>query len=139
MKLEDTKHNLKIVGKIFLVLGILIIPVSILSYSSIYFLSDSDWWLLDDFIDLGFLHFRIPFEMLYVIPALHFLSAAVLIASGYGLINDNSWLKKLSLVPAVVMLFFFPIGTALGFFLIYLLQQESREEISPLESTEEAS
>lgn len=136
MKLEDTNHNLKIVGKIFIVLGILIIPISIVSFSSIYFLTDSDWWFFDDFIDFGALHFRIPFEMLYVIPSFHLGGALLLIVSGFGLLKDKNWAKAVSLFPAVILLFFFPIGTALGIFLIYLLHQKSQMEEASIETTE---
>ncbi len=128
MNLEDTRHNLAIVGKIFIVLGFIIIPLVILSYNSINFLFHSDWFHFTDHITLGVFRFSSPFKLFYVIPIFYLTVSLLLLLSGFGLISNQSWAKKLALIPAVILLFKFPIGTALGIFLIYLVQSEKKVE-----------
>ncbi len=127
MNLEDSRHNLRIVGKIFLVLGLIIIPVSILSYNSINFFIESDWFHFDDHLDFGVIHLAYPLKIFYGIPALYLLTSLILIGSGVGLIKDYGWGQKVSVIPAILLLFWFPFGTALGLFLIYNLQKLKSE------------
>jgi hypothetical protein len=78
------------------------------------------WLEVDDF-DILFLEIRNPQKLLYLFPIIHFLSSAVFLISGFGLASEKTWGKKLAIVPAVLLLFKFPIGTALGVYMIYAL------------------
>ncbi len=131
MDLEDHRNNLTIVGKIFIIIGLIIIPITIVSYNSIHFLFDADWWEFDNHFDLGILNFHISSDIFYLVPALYTIMSLLLIVSGFGLIHDKDWAKKLALVPAVIFLFNFPVGTAIGIAALYLVLKE-REYISSL-------
>ena len=132
MKVDNTQYHLTIAGKILVVLGILAIPLSVFSWGALSFVWSSEWF--HDVFSHGwdsrhyhgfwpFWH-EAPWSFVYVIPGFYFLSGLLFVISGVGLVNERDWGKKLAWVPAVLLLFKFPIGTALGVWIIYLLQKE---------------
>lgn len=126
MKVDNSVHHLKIAGKILVVLGFLSIPVSIFSWSALNFIVESDWW--HDHVhwhfgpDFLFFH-QGSFRLFYYFPIAYLASGVLFIASGVGLVNEKEWAIRLVWIPAVILLFKFPIGTALGVWIIYLLQK----------------
>ena len=128
MKADNTTHYLKIAGRILTILGFLAIPVSIFSWSALNFIVDSDWW--HDHVHWHFDSIRVfpffhdsPLDFFYIFPFAYFLGAILFIISGIGLIQEKEWATRLVWIPAVLLLFKFPIGTALGIWIIYLLQK----------------
>jgi hypothetical protein len=121
MDFKNHDNNLRIIGKIFLVIGLILVPISIFSFFFAEIFSESDLWLEIDDFDILFLEIRNPQKLLYLFPIIHFLSSAVFLISGFGLASEKTWGKKLAIVPAVLLLFKFPIGTALGVYMIYAL------------------
>lgn len=131
MDFKDHDNNLRIIGKIFLVIGLILVPISIFSFFFAEIFSESDLWLEVDDFDILFLEIRNPQKLLYLFPIIHFVSSVVFLVSGFGLANEKDWGKKLAIVPAVLLLFKFPIGTALGIYMIYALHHEpEKAEIS---------
>ena len=128
MDFKNHDNNLKIIGKIFLVIGLILVPISIFSFFFAEIVNESDLWLEIDDFDILFLQIRNPEKLLYLFPFLHFISSAVFLISGFGLSSDKVWGKKLAIVPAVLLLFKFPIGTALGVYMIYALHHEPKNE-----------
>ena len=124
MKIDNTSHHLKIVGRILIILGFLAIPLSIFSWNALHFLSESNWWhdRIHWHFDFPFSRFD-PFGLFYFFPFSYFLGAILFITSGIGLIQEKEWGTRLVWIPAVLLLFKFPIGTALGIWIIYLLQK----------------
>lgn len=127
MDFKDHDNNLKIIGKIFLVIGLVLVPISIFSFFFVEIFSKSDLWLEIDDLDILFLEIRNPQKLLYLFPIIHFVSSAVFLLSGFGLAFEKIWGKKLAIVPAVLLLFKFPIGTALGIYMIYALHYIPKE------------
>jgi hypothetical protein len=128
MKVDNTQYHLTIAGKILVILGILGIPFSVFSWGALSFFWNSSWFhdsfhhgLWDGFQDGWFIW---PWNFFYMLPGFYFLAAVLFIVSGVGLVNEKDWAKRLVWVPAVLLLFKFPIGTALGVWIIYLLQKE---------------
>ena len=124
MKVDNSIHHLKIAGKILIVLGFLSLPISVFSWSALNFFIDSNWWHehFDWHHDIPFLHGD-PFHLFYFFPFTYLLGGILFIASGIGLVNEKEWAIRLVWIPAVLLLFKFPIGTALGIWIIYLLQK----------------
>ncbi len=121
MDFKDHDNNLRIIGKIFLVIGLILVPISIFSFFFAEIFSESDLWLEIDDFDILFLEIRNPEKLLYLFPIIHFISSAIFLISGFGLATVKEWGKKIAIVPAVLLLFKFPIGTALGVYMIYAL------------------
>ena len=121
MDLKNHDSNLKIIGKVFIVIGAILVPVSISTFFFVDMVSNSDFWMdIRDF-DILFLEIRPPKNVLYLFPILQTVSSLVFLVSGYGLSTAQPWGKKFAIVPAVLLLFKFPIGTALGGYMIYAL------------------
>ena len=143
MKVDNTQYHLTIAGKILVILGILAIPFSVFSWSAVNFFWNSDWF--HDSFYRAWDHHEVwlfwpfahgPWNFFYILPGFYFLAAILFIISGYGLVNERDWGKKLAWVPAVLLLFKFPIGTALGVWMIYLLQREKELTYPPKSSSE---
>ncbi|MFK7953877.1 MAG: hypothetical protein AB8B73_13610 [Ekhidna sp.] len=128
MDFKNHDNNLRIIGKIFLVIGLVLVPISIFSFFFAEIFSESDLWLEIDDFDILFLQIRNPERLLYLFPLIHFISSTVFLVSGFGLASQKDWGKKLAIVPAVLLLFKFPIGTALGVYMIYALHYEPKTE-----------
>ena len=128
MNLEDSNHNLRIIGRIFVIIGLICIPMVILTYNSMHFLFDSEWFRLDNSFRFGIFHFDLPWGIMYVLPGFQTILAVIMVISGFGLIQNATWSYKLSMIPAVILLFVFPVGTLLGIFLLYQLHK--RESIA---------
>lgn len=125
MKIDNTSEHLIIIGKILVVLGMIGIPISIFSLNLMQFFFESDWWMRDFHRSFDFLWFSYsPLNLLYIFPGIYFLFACVFLVTGFGLVNKKNWAMKLAWLPGVLLLFKFPIGTALGIWLIYTLQKE---------------
>ena len=119
---KDIRKILKITGNCFLVFGILLLPVSFISYHSIEFVR----YLLniEEYLKIGPLHIYNPLNVVYLLPVIYSLLGLILGLSGIGLILEKSWAKKLAYIPSVIMLLFFPVGTIIGGFLLYVLLKE---------------
>ena len=127
MQVDNSLHHLKIAGRILIVLGFLTITVSVFSWNVLNFLVESDWWHdhVTWHLDARFWPFRSngPFHIFYYFPIAYLASGVLFIASGIGLVKEKEWAMRLVWIPAVLLLFKFPIGTALGVWIIYLLQK----------------
>ncbi|MEQ9402814.1 MAG: hypothetical protein RIM99_04435 [Cyclobacteriaceae bacterium] len=130
MDLKDHNQNLKIIGKVLLVLGLVLVPVSMFSFFFLEAFQESDFWLDFDDVDVFFLHIRKPQNILYFFPVFYTIISAVFITTGIGLAGEKSWGKKFAMVPAVLLLFEFPIGTALGLYMIYALHTDTESTAS---------
>lgn len=129
MDLKDHSQNLRIIGKVLLVLGLVLVPISVFSFFFLDAFRESDFWLDIDDVDIFFLHIRRPQNLLYFFPIFYTLVSAVFISTGFGLASEKEWGKKFAMVPAVLLLFEFPIGTALGLYMIYALHTNQEAEV----------
>lgn len=128
MDLKDHNNNLRIIGKIFIVIGFILVPISISTFFFVDIVSHSDFWMdIKDF-DVLFLEVRPPHNLLYMFPIIQTVGSLVFLASGYGLATEQAWGKKFAIVPAVLLLFKFPIGTALGGYMIYAIHYVPKKE-----------
>ena len=128
MDLKNHDNNLRIIGKVFIVIGLILVPISISTFFFVDMVTHSDFWLdIKDF-DVLFLEIRPPENLLYMFPILQTLSSLIFLISGYGLATEQEWGKKFAIVPAVILLFKFPIGTALGGYMIYAIHYVPKEE-----------
>ena len=125
MNLRDHNHNLKIIGKVFVVIGLILIPVSLFSFFFIEAFKESDFWMEVDDINILFLHIRAPQNALYLFPLFHFIVSLIFLSSGLGLALEKPWGKKVAMVPAVLLLFQFPIGTAVAIYMIYAIHSDN--------------
>lgn len=130
MDLTDHNQNLRIIGKILLVLGLILVPFSIFSFFFLEAFRESDFWLDFDRIEIFFLHIRRPQNILYFFPIFYGILSAIFITSGVGLVGEKDWGKKFAMVPAVLLLFEFPIGTALGAYMIYALHSKKENQVN---------
>jgi len=128
MDLKDHDNNLRIIGKIFIVIGLILVPVSISTFFFVDMVSHSDFWMDIREFDVLFLEVRPPANLLYMLPIIQTVSSFIFLISGYGLATGQTWGKKFAIVPAVILLFKFPIGTALGGYMIYAIHYEPKEE-----------
>ncbi|WP_420316609.1 hypothetical protein [Ekhidna sp.] len=129
MNLKDHDNNLRIIGKIFIVIGLILVPISISTFFFVDMISHSDFWLdMRDF-DVLFFEVRPPENLLYMLPIIQTISSLVFLISGYALATQQQWGKKFAIVPAVILLFKFPIGTALGGYMIYAIHYVPNEEL----------
>ncbi|WP_425390252.1 hypothetical protein [Ekhidna sp.] len=128
MDLKNHDNNLRIIGKIFIVIGLILVPISISTFFFVDMISHSDFWLDVKDFDVLFLEVRPPENLLYMFPILQTVSSLIFLVSGYGLSTQQSWGKKFAIVPAVLLLFKFPIGTALGGYMIYAIHYVPKEE-----------
>ncbi len=128
MDLKDHDNNLRIIGKIFLVIGFILVPISIATFFFVDMFVESDLWMEIREMDVVLFELRPPAGIAYFLPTFQTIGAIVFLVSGYGLATDQTWGKKLAIVPAVLLLFKFPIGTALGAYMIYVLHYVPKEE-----------
>ena len=128
MDLKDHDNNLRIIGKIFIVIGLILVPLSISTFFFVDMISHSDLWHEIRHFDVMFMEIHPPQNLLYMLPILQTLALVVFVISGYGLATQQSWGKKFAIVPAVLLLFKFPIGTALGGYMIYAIHYVPKEE-----------
>lgn len=127
MDLKDHDNNLRIIGKIFIVLGLILVPICISTFFFVDIVSQSDFWMdLKDF-DVLFMEIRPPKNLLYLFPIVQTVGSLIFLISGYGLSLQKDWGKKFAIVPAVLLLFKFPIGTALGIYMIYAIHYVPKE------------
>lgn len=128
MDLKDHDNNLRIIGKIFIVIGLILVPISISTFFFVDIISHSDFWLDVKDFDVLFLEIRPPENLLYIFPTLQTVSSLIFLLSGYGLATQQTWGKKLAIVPAVILLFKFPIGTAIGGYMVYAIHYTPDEK-----------
>jgi hypothetical protein len=128
MDLKDHDNNLRIIGKIFIVIGCILVPISITTFFFVDMISHSNFWMDVRDFDVLFLEIRPPKNLLYLLPVIQTISSLVFLVSGYGLANEQSWGKSFGIVPAVLLLFKFPIGTALGGYMIYAIHYVPKQE-----------
>ena len=128
MDLKDHDNNLRIIGKIFLVIGFILVPISIATFFFVDMFVESDLWMEIREMDVVLFELRPPAGIAYFLPTFQTIGAIVFLVSGYGLATDQTWGKKFAIVPAVLLLFKFPIGTALGAYMIYALHYVPKEE-----------
>ncbi len=128
MDLKDHDNNLHIIGKIFLVIGLVLVPISIATFFFVDMFVESDLWMEIREFDVVLFELRPPEGIAYFLPIMQTLGAVVFLISGYGLSTEQSWSKKFAIVPAVLLLFKFPIGTLLGGYMIYAIHYTPKEE-----------
>ncbi|MEO1254645.1 MAG: hypothetical protein AAFY41_07155 [Bacteroidota bacterium] len=129
MDLKDHSNNLRIIGKIFLVIGLILVPISIATFFFVDMFVESDLWMEIREMDVVLFELRPPAGIAYFLPIVQTLGSIVFLISGYGLSNELAWGKKFAIVPAVILLFKFPIGTALGAYMIYAIHYVPKEEV----------
>ncbi|MEO9485663.1 MAG: hypothetical protein ABJG47_19550 [Ekhidna sp.] len=128
MDLKDHDNNLRIIGKIFIVIGLILVPISISTFFFADMVSHSEFWMDVKDFDILFLEIRPPRGLLYALPVIQTVSSLIFLVSGYGLAAMKDWGKKFAIVPAVILLFKFPIGTVLGGYMIYAIHYVPKEE-----------
>ncbi|MEP0985351.1 hypothetical protein [Ekhidna sp.] len=128
MNLKNHDNNLRIIGKIFIVIGLILVPISICTFFFVDMFVESDLWMELAEFDVVFFELRPPREIVYFLPTIQTISSIVFLVSGYGLSAEKDWGKKFAIVPAVMLLFKFPIGTALGGYMIYAIHYVPRNE-----------
>lgn len=129
MDLKNHDNNLRIIGKIFIVIGLILVPISICTFFFVDMFIESDLWMELAEFDVVFFELRPPKGIAYFLPTIQTISSLIFLVSGYGLSAEKEWGKKFAIVPAVILLFKFPIGTALGGYMIYALHHVPKEEV----------
>lgn len=129
MDLKDHDNNLRIIGKIFIVIGLILVPISICTFFFVDMFIESDLWMEIRDLDVVLFELRPPRGIAYFLPTIQTISSLIFLVSGYGLSFEKDWGKKFALVPAVMLLFKFPIGTALGAYMIYAIHYVPKEEV----------
>jgi len=130
MDLKDHDQNLRIIGKILLVLGIFLVPICVFSFFFLEAFQESDFWLDFDRIEIFFLHIHHPQRILYFFPIFYGILSAIFVTAGIGLAGEKEWGRKFAMVPAVLVLFEFPIGTALGAYMIYAIHTNKEKQVN---------
>lgn len=121
MDLKNHDNNLRIIGKIFIVIGLILVPISICTFFFVDMFIESELWMELREFDVAFFELRPPRGIAYFLPTIQTISSLIFLISGYGLSTEKEWGKKFAIVPAVFLLFKFPIGTALGGYMIYAI------------------
>lgn len=129
MDLKNHDNNLRIIGKIFIVIGLILVPISICTFFFVDMFIESDLWMELAEFDVVFFELRPPKGIAYFLPTIQTISSLIFLVSGYGLSAEKEWGKKFAIVPAVILLFKFPIGAALGGYMIYALHHVPKEEV----------
>ncbi len=129
MDLKDHNNNLRIIGKIFIVIGLILVPISICTFFFVDMFVESDLWMELAEFDVVFFELRPPRGIAYFLPTIQTISSIIFLISGYGLSAEKDWGKRFAIVPAVILLFKFPIGTALGGYMIYAIHHVPKEEV----------
>ncbi len=80
-------------------------------------------------IDFFFLHTDTPLSLLYRIPLIYLIGSIVFLISGISLALEKYQAKNLAMIPAVLLLFQFSIGTALGIYMIYALHHKEENKV----------
>ncbi|WP_370089129.1 hypothetical protein [Ekhidna sp.] len=128
MDLKDHDNNLRIIGKIFIVIGLILVPISLSTFFFVDMFVDSDLWMEIREMDVVLFELRPPAGIAYFLPIMQTLGSIIFLISGYGLALEKAWGKKFAIVPAVLLLFKFPIGTALGGYMIYAIHYVPKKE-----------
>ncbi len=128
MDLKDHDNNLRIIGKIFIVIGLILVPISISTFFFVDMFIESDLWMEIRELDVVLFELRPPRGIAYFLPTIQTISSFIFLISGYGLSTEKDWGKKFAIVPAVMLLFKFPIGTALGGYMIYAIHYVPKNE-----------
>jgi len=128
MDLKNHDQNLRIIGKIFIVIGLILVPISISTFFFVDMFVESDLWMEIREFDVILFELRPPDGVIYFLPIFQTIGVLIFVISGYGLATDQPWGKKVALIPAVILLFKFPIGTALGGYMIYALHYVPKED-----------
>ena len=79
-------------------------------------------------LSIGIFNIHDPLQYLHIIPIFTFGFGLLKLAAGLGLRTRRAWAEKLSIVLAVLMLFSFPIGTALGIYTIWVYVEEEKQK-----------
>ena len=121
--MEKKERHARVIGKILLVLGILTLVLTSFSFNFVHF---AEGLLIDHFDDWSFdigiftLNYP-PFGLLYIIPIFYMSIAIIKIGVGLGLLAQKRWARIVALFLSLFLLFHFPLGTALGVYIIYAL------------------
>ena len=95
MNLKDHDNNLRIIGKIFIVIGLILVPISISTYFFVDMFVESDLWIELSEFDVAFFEFRPPRGIAYFLPTIQTVSSLIFLISGYGLATEKDWGKNL--------------------------------------------
>ncbi|NQZ76968.1 MAG: hypothetical protein HRT61_12835 [Ekhidna sp.] len=128
MDLKNHENNLRIIGKIFIVIGLVLVPISISTFFFVDMFVDSDLWMEIRELDVVLFELRPPAGIAYFLPTVQTVGSIIFLVSGYGLATEQRWGNNLAMIPAVLLLFKFPVGTALGVYIIYAIHHEPKEQ-----------
>jgi membrane-associated protease RseP (regulator of RpoE activity) len=125
-RVDRMATHIKILGWIYLILGILgtlagLLVVSVLSFLGINF-SHMD---IPDF-PLGL--FPLASNLGTLIGGLLLLVSVPGIIAGYGLLNYKSWARTLTIVLSILNLFHIPFGTMIGIYGLWVLLSSEGEQ-----------
>jgi hypothetical protein len=131
--MDQKEKHARIIGKIFLVLGIMVLVVTSFSFN---FIQLTEGFLENHFEGWNF-EFGIftlnhpPFGLLYLIPTFYMLIGLIDIIVGLGLLAQKQWARLAALFSAILFLFQFPLGTGFAIYIFYnLLDHQIVNKIS---------
>lgn len=131
--MEQKERHTRIIGKIFIVLGILVLVITSFSFN---FIQLTEGLLENHFEDWNY-EFGIftlnhpPFGLLYLIPTFYMMLGLIDIILGIGLLAQKQWARIAALFSAVLFLFQFPLGTGFAIYIFYnLLDDQIVNKIS---------
>lgn len=131
--MNQKERHTRIIGKIFLVLGILVLVITSFSFN---FIQLTEGFLENHFEDWNY-EFGIftlnhpPFGLLYLIPTFYMIMGLINIVIGLGLLSQKQWARIAALFSAILFLFQFPLGTGFAIYIFYnLLDDQIVNKIS---------
>lgn len=136
--MTSVDHHVRIIAKIFFVLGALLLIVTSFSFNFVHLAEE---FLIENFgnWDVQFGIFKLnhpPFGLLYLIPIFYFGLGLFDIIVGIGLWNGKRWARYTAMFLAVLFLFHIPVGTVLGVYILYHLLEVHQQEIAAAKSAE---
>lgn len=135
--MDQKARHTRIIGKIFLVLGILVLVMTSFSFN---FIQLSEGFLENHFEGWNY-EFGIftlnhpPFGLLYLIPSFYMIIGLIDIVIGVGLLSQKQWARIAALFSAVLFLFQFPLGTGFAIYIFYSLLDDQIVNKISLNST----
>ena len=121
--MEDKDRHVRIIGKIFIVVGTLVLVITSFSFNFIHIIEEylevqfNDWSYSFGIFTLN----HPPFGLLYFIPVFYLILAVLDIVVGFGLLAQKNWARITALFLALFLLFNFPFGTAFAIYIFYIL------------------
>ena len=110
--MEDKDRHVRIIGKIFIVVGTLVLVITSFSFNFIHIIEEylevqfNDWSYSFGIFTLN----HPPFGLLYFIPVFYLILAVLDRVVGFGLVAQKNWARITALFLALFLLFNFPFG-----------------------------